>query len=66
LLIDIQNKGMISTCCLKNKFLIGCKEGSVFEIDMDNLRVEKTFKADTAVNSIEHLDEFLADTFVIS
>lgn len=57
---------MISTCCLKNKFLIGCKEGSIFEIDMESLKIEKTYKAATAINTIEYLEEFLADTFVIS
>jgi hypothetical protein len=65
-MIDINKKGMISSCCLKNKFLIGCKEGSVFEVDNETLKIVKTYKANTAVNAIEYLHSFLADTFIIS
>lgn len=31
--IDIGGKGMVSSVSLKSKFVIGCKDGSVFEID---------------------------------
>jgi len=64
--IDIGNKGMLSSVFLKNKFVIGCKEGTVFEIDMETLKITKTYKAEMAVNAICNLSGFLEDTFVIS
>lgn len=43
--IDIKKKGMVSSVHLKNKFVIGCKEGSVFLFDLDTLKITKTYKA---------------------
>ena len=64
--IDIQGKCMISSVCKAKKFVIGCKEGSVIEIDLDTLEKTKVYQASTVVSAIEYLDTFLEDTFVIS
>ena len=57
---------MISSVCLAKKFVIGCKEGSVIEIDLDTLEKTKVYQTSTVVSCIEYLDTFLEDTFVIS
>jgi len=64
--ININQKGMISSCVLKNKILIGCKDGTVYEIRTDTYQIEKSYEATTAATAIEYLNEFLADSFVIS
>lgn len=64
--LDIQGKSMISSVCLKKKFVVGCKDGSVIEFDSETLKMTKCYKASTTVNAIEYLDSFLGDTFVIS
>lgn len=51
---------------LKTKFVIGCKEGSIFEFDIDTLKNIKRYKAESAINTIEYMQSYLADTFVIS
>jgi hypothetical protein len=33
--IDIEGKGMLSSCAIKGKVLIGCRDGTCFEIDSD-------------------------------
>ena len=37
--IDIEGKGMLSSCTVKGKVVIGCKDGTCFEIDTDSFKI---------------------------
>lgn len=65
-MIDIQKRGMVSSVCIKTAIILGCKEGSVLEVDMESLKVTKSYKASTVVNSVQYLQSFLTNTFIIS
>jgi hypothetical protein len=43
--VNIENKGMISSCCIKNKILVGCKDGMIFEIEAESFKVTKSYQA---------------------
>lgn len=66
LVIDISKKGMISSCVTKNKILVGCRDGTLFEIETDTFKITRAYLADKAVAAIEYLNSFLADSYVIS
>ena len=64
--INIQKKGLVCSKVLKKKMLIGCKDGTVFEVDSKEWAVTKTHTISTCVTAIEHLNGFMEDTYVIS
>ena len=51
---------------MKNSIVIGCKEGSVLEIETENFKVAKKYKTNTAINSIQLMKSYLEDTYIIS
>lgn len=57
---------MISSCVIKNKILIGCRDGTMFEIETDSFKITRQYQANTAVTAIEYMNSFLADSYVIS
>lgn len=46
--------------------VIGCKDGTVFEVNLKDWTVTKTHVISTCVTAIEHLNGFMEDTYVIS
>lgn len=65
--INIDKKGMTCSVAFKNKLIVGCKDGNVFEVDSESLTVLKNYQGKTPVMSVDVLyDITTVDLYVMS